>query len=233
MVIIADYQRNVAYLYKHLTSIIMATFLKTIRNTVKNWYVPAIIGVLFIILGIYLFAVPAATYVSLTIFFSMAFLFAGIMETWFSVQNKQELEGWGWYLASGIFTLLIGLLLVARPDVAATTLPFFVGFSLLFRSFQGLGFAFDLKNYGVMRWGNLAIFSVLGIIFSFLLIANPIFTGISLVVMTALAFITAGIYGIVLAFQLKKLKTLPGKLKNELKDKIESLKEEYYKNIGD
>ncbi|MCZ2247174.1 MAG: DUF308 domain-containing protein [Bacteroidia bacterium] len=209
----------------------MATFLKTVRNTVKYWYVPAIIGVLFIILGGYLFSIPEATYFLLVVLFSLSFLFSGILEIVFSIQNKDELEGWGWYLTSGIFSLLIGVALVAKPEVAATTLPFFIGFSLLFRSFQGLGFAFELKNYGVIKWGNLAILSILGIVFSFLLIANPIFTGISLVVMTALSFIFVGISAIVLAFQLKKLKTLPGKLRKELKDKIEDLKEEYYNEI--
>lgn len=209
----------------------MATFLKTVRNTVKYWYIPALIGVLFIILGGYLFSIPEATYFSLVVLFSLSFLFSGILEIVFSIQNKDELEGWGWYLTSGIFSLLIGVALVAKPEVAATTLPFFIGFSLLFRSFQGLGFAFELKNYGIIKWGNLAILSILGIVFSFLLIANPIFTGISLVVMTALSFIFVGISAIVLAFQLKKLKTLPGKLRKELKDKIEDLKEEYYNEI--
>lgn len=209
----------------------MATFLKTIRNTVKYWYVPAIIGILFIILGGYLFSVPEATYFSLVLLFSLSFLFSGILEIWFSIENRAELEGWGWYLASGIFGLLIGMLLIAKPAVAATALPFFVGFSLLFRSFQGLGFAFELKNYGIPKWGNLAILSALGIVFSFLLIANPVFTGMSLVVFTALSFIFAGISAIVLSFQLKRLKILPGKLRKELKDKIEDLKEEYYEVI--
>lgn len=211
----------------------MATFLKTVRNTVKHWYLPAIIGVLFVLLGVYLLSVPEVTYFSLAIFFSLSFLFSGVLEILFSIQNRRELEGWGWYLASGIFSFLIGVVLISRPEIAATTLPFFVGFSLLFRSFQGLGFAFDLKNYGMMQWGNLAILSILGIIFSFLLISNPIFTGISLVVLTAMSFIFTGVYAIVLSFQLKKLKSFPGKLKNELKDKIERLKEEYYKNINE
>lgn len=149
--------------------ITMATFLKTIRNTVKHGYIPAIIGVLFILLGGYLFSIPAETYFTLTIFFSLSFLFSEILEIVFSVQNKEELEGWGWYLTSGIFALLIGIVLNAKPEVAAITLPFFVGFSLLFRSFQGLGFAFELKYYGVIKWENLAILSVLGIYFRFCL----------------------------------------------------------------
>lgn len=153
------------------------------------------------------------------------------MEIFFSVQNKDELDGWGWYFASGIFTLIIGIILVTKPLVAGTTLPFFVGFILLFRSIQGLGFAFELKNYGVIRWVNLAIVSVLGMVLSILLVANLIFAGISLVVLTALSFIFAGVASIVLAFQLKKLKTLPQKNSKKLKEKIEDLKEEYYKKI--
>ena len=94
---------------------------------------------------------------------------------------------------------------------------------------------FDTSLIGAFARGFGELFSnpvqAIVIIFSFLFIANPIFTGISLVVMTALSFICVGISAIVLAFQLKKLKTLPGKLRKELKDKIEDLKEEYYNDI--
>lgn len=211
----------------------MATFFKAIRNTVKYWYVPAIIGILLIILGVYVFTVPLATYMTLVTVFSISFLVSGALEIYFSVQNKDELEGWGWYLTSGIFSLLIGVLLVAKPGVAATALPFFVGFSLLFRSLQGLGFAFELKNYGLINWGNLAIASVLGMVFSFLLIVHPVFTGMSLVIITALSFIFAGIVGVILAFQLKKLKSFPNKVSNEFRKKIEDLKEEYYEILED
>lgn len=211
----------------------MATFLKTIRNTVKHWYVSAIIGVLFIAFGLYVFTVPVEAYESLVLLFSLSFLISGILDIWFSVENRDELEGWGWYLASGIFSLLIGILLSARPLLANAVLPLFIGFGLMFRSFQGLGFSFELKNYGVMNWGNLAILSVLGIVFSIILLANPIFTGLSLVVFTALTFIFVGISAIVLSLQLRKLETFPTKVKKELKDKIEDLKEEYYKVIND
>lgn len=209
----------------------MTTFFKTVKSTVKHWYVPAIIGVLLIILGIYLFTVPLETYMTLAVLFSISFLITGVLETYFSIRNKNELEGWGWYLASGLFSLLIGIILVTKPMVAAASLPFFIGFSLLFRSFQGLGFAFELKNYGVLNWGNLAILSVLGIILSFLLVAQPVFTGISLAVLTALSFIATGVSAIVLSFQLKKLKSFPSKVSKELRDKIDDLKEEYYEHL--
>ena len=209
----------------------MATFLKTIKKTVKHWYVPAIIGVLLIVFGIYIFTTPLETYGTLTMLFSLSFLFSGIAETFFSVQNRKIIEGWGWYLTGGIFNSVIGLMLLSRPEISAFTLPLVVGFTLMFRSIQGLGFSFELKNYGSLKWGNLAIASILGLVFSIILLFNPIFTGISLVVMTALSFIFSGITGIVLGFQLKKLKALPSKIRKELNEKIEVLKKEYYEEI--
>lgn len=209
----------------------MPTFLKTIKKTVKHWYVPAIIGVLLIVFGIYIFTTPLETYATLTMLFSLSFLFSGIAETFFSVQNRKIIEGWGWYLTGGIFNTVIGLMLLSRPEISAFTLPLVVGFTLMFRSIQGLGFSFELKNYGSLKWGNLAIASILGLVFSIILLFNPIFTGISLVVMTALAFIFSGITGIVLGFQLKKLKALPSKIRKELNEKIEVLKKEYYEEI--
>lgn len=209
----------------------MTTFFKTIQKTVKHWYVPLIIGVLLFILGIYILTTPLQTFGTLAVLFSLSFLISGILEIWFSLSNRKELEGWGWYLAGGIFNLLVGILLIAQPVVAAVTLPLFVGFALLFRSIQGLGFAFELKNYGILKWGNVALASALGIVFSIILLFNPIFTGISLVVITALAFIFSGISSMVLSFQLKKLKNIPDKIEKNLKEKIEELKEEYYEAI--
>ncbi len=107
-----------------------------------------------------------------------------------------------------------------------TVLPFVIGFTLLFRSFQLLGFAFDLKSMKIMSWGNVALASVGGIIFSLLLIFNPVFTGISLVTLTGVSFIFMGIASIMLALDLRKVKKIPGKVSQELRDRIKSIQDE-------
>ncbi|WP_312751548.1 HdeD family acid-resistance protein [Epilithonimonas hominis] len=204
------------------------TFFKTIRETVKHWYLPLIIGILLVILGLYMFSVPQATYLSLVLFFSASFLIFGIMELIFAVQNRNNLDNWGWYLVGALLDLFVGIILFFQPQVAFVALPYFIGFSLMFRSIQGIGFAFDLKSYGVLQWGNLALVSLLGLIGSVILILNPLLAGISLVVVTAVAFIFSGISAIILAFNLRQLKNYPGKISQELKDKIESVKNEYH-----
>ena len=209
----------------------MTSLLHQISNSVKHWYLPLIIGVLFILFGIYIFTVPLETYLTLSIFFSASYIVSGLMDIFFSIGNNKTLKGWGWYLVGGIFTLAIGIYLAIYPSISIAVLPFFVGFTMLFRSFQLLGFSFDMKDLKILNWGNAAITSVLGIILSLLLLANPIFTGISLVTITALSFIFVGIASVVLAFNLKKLKDFPDKLTPELKSRINAIQDEIINQV--
>ncbi|WP_312994289.1 HdeD family acid-resistance protein [Chryseobacterium flavum] len=204
----------------------MPNLFETLTHTVKHWYIPLLFGILFLIFGIYVFSVPLTTYVTLSIFFSVSFLFSGITEIFFSLQNSKSLQGWGWFLVSGLLTTAIGIYLIANPQISMTVLPFVIGFTLLFRSFQLLGFAFDMKSMRIMSWGNIALASVGGIIFSLLLIFNPVFTGISLVTLTGVSFIFMGIASIMLALDLRKVKKIPGKVSQELKDRIKAIQEE-------
>lgn len=151
---------------------------------------------------------------------------SGILEIFFSIQNNKSLQGWGWFLVDGLLSTVIGIYLIANPVISMTVLPFVIGFALLFRSFQLLGFAFDMKSLKLINWGNVALTSVVGILFSFLLISSPIFTGLSLVALTALSFVFVGVSSVLLSFEIKKLKKFPEKVSKDLKDRIESLRQE-------
>jgi uncharacterized membrane protein HdeD (DUF308 family) len=210
----------------------MTNYFQAVRQTVKNWYILLIIGVLLTIVGVYIFTVPIATYIMLSVFFSISFIISGLLDIIFAIQNSKDLKGWGWYLVNGILTLALGIYLSVYPEISMSILPFVVGFTLLFRSFLLLGYAFDLKELKVVSWGDIALLSVLGILFSFLLIANPFFTGISLVSLTSLSFLFAGITSIAFSFKLKKLKDIPNKISDDLKGRIESLHKELENHIN-
>lgn len=188
----------------------MTTIKSTITNILKHWYLPLITGLVFIAFGLYIFTVPLEAYVTLSVLFSVSFYISGGSEIYFALSNKDSLEGWGWYLVSGILTFLFGTYLILDPAISMVSLPFLVGFAMLFKSAQGLGYAFDLKKLG-LNWGNLALLSVLGILVSFFLLANPLLAKMSIVTMTALSIIVVGLLGILLSFQLKRLKELPVK----------------------
>jgi uncharacterized membrane protein HdeD (DUF308 family) len=76
---------------------------------------------------------------------------------------------------------------------------------LVFLSVRAMGLAFDLNVLGIKGWGWLLALGILGMLFSFVLFWNPLFAGLTIVFYTGCAFITIGVFRIVLSFKLKHL----------------------------
>ncbi|HSH50470.1 MAG TPA: DUF308 domain-containing protein, partial [Bacteroidales bacterium] len=153
-------------------------------------------------------------------------LFGGLSEIIFSFSNRKQLDNWGWSLAFGIITFIVGVLLVINPALSMLTLAFYIGFIFLFRSVAAISFAVDIKKYGNKNWGGLLVLGILGVIFSFILIWNPIFAGLSAVILIGLSFFFAGLFSIYLSLQLRKLNKSSKKISSELRDRYENLMKE-------
>lgn len=187
---------------------------KTIENAIKHWYLPLIVGVLLIVLGIWTLTTPLESYIMLSIVFAVGFFLSGIFEMFFALSNKHK--SWGWSLALGILSIVIGLLMILNPAISMVTLPFYVGFMLLFYSILGISSAYEMRQYGIMDWGWLMLVAVLALIFSFMMLWNPLFAGVSIVVWTGIAFIMTGLYMIYFSTRLNKLNKLRKKMINEM-----------------
>ncbi|MBL1214251.1 MAG: HdeD family acid-resistance protein [Ignavibacteriae bacterium] len=199
------------------------SFLKTIKNTIKHWYIPLLVGIFFVIVSIVVFASPSGSLLALSLLFSLTFLFVGLSEIIFSLINKDQLDNWGWSLAFGIVTLIVGILLLLNPKLSITALAFYIGFVILFRSISTIGFALDVKKYGSKKWGGLLVIGIIGTIISFILIWNPLFAGLSVVVLVALSFMFAGLFNIFFSLQLKKLHESSKKISAELVKRYDEL----------
>lgn len=167
------------------------------------------------------------------IFFLCTFLFIQWnFRNYFSLTNRDQLDNWVWSLAFGIPTFVVGISLVSHPALSITVLVFYVGFLLLFRSISSISFAWDVKKYGNKNWGGLLVFGILGAIFSFILIWNPAFAGLSVVILVSLSFLFAGLFSIFLAFQLRRLHKSSKSLSGHLKERYDLLMEEIRKEQG-
>lgn len=207
-----------------------STFLNSIKDTIKHWYIPALVGVFFIIVSIVVFTSPEGSLLTLSFLFAMSFIFGGIAEAVFSLVNRHQMENWGWSLAFGIITFIVGISLTMHPALSLTVLAFYIGFVILFRSVSAIGFALDIKKYGSKNWSVLLALGVLGTIFSFILIWNPLFAGMSVVILIAMSFLFAGLFSIFLSFQLRKLhkssKTISAKLRSRYDVLMDEIREE-------
>lgn len=191
--------------------------LKSLTKSIKHWYLVSVIGVIFIILGIWVFMTPLASYLLLATIFSISFISAGLAEIGFALGNRKELEHWGWYLASGIFSTMIGILLLSNPGLSMATLPLYVGFGVLFRAIAGISFALSLKDSGT-EYQSVLYLSIGGMVLAFLLIWNPAVVGMTLVSLTALVFILLGVLAILFSLKLKDVHKKVKDLREKLTD---------------
>ncbi|MFD2551695.1 HdeD family acid-resistance protein [Bizionia sediminis] len=201
-------------------------FVKTIKDAVKHWYIPFFVGLFFVIVSIIAFTSPAGSLLTLSILFALSFLFGGLSEVAFALVNRRQLHNWGWSLAFGIITFIVGVSLLTHPALSISVLAFYIGFIVLFRSVAAISFALDLKRYGTKNWGLLLALGILGIVFSFILIWNPVFAGLSIVILVALSFLFAGLFSMILALQLRKLHTASKGMSAELEARYHQLMED-------
>ncbi|TYA54319.1 hypothetical protein [Formosa maritima] len=69
----------------------------------------------------------------------------------------------------------------------------------MFRYVAAVSYSKDLKKYGIKSWSTLMFIGVLGIIFSFFLLWNPLFAGMTAVLWIGIAFIPLGVFNIILS----------------------------------
>lgn len=200
--------------------------IKIIKNTINYWYFTLIVGILLIGVGLWAIIFPHQSIFVIAIVFALTFLIVGLFETIFAVSNKEEMINWGWGLAFGIINLLIGILLLANPGISVLVLAFYVGFLIFFQSIGVIVLALDLKNYRILQWGNLLGIGILGLILALVLLLNPNFTNLVIVIFLGLSLIIDGVIHIYLSLKLKKIKSKAKKLSSDLISRYEAIERE-------
>ena len=183
----------------------MKTFIDTINFGVKNWWVSLLLGLLYILIAICLMFTPLASYVALSVLFSVSMFVSGTLEILFAVTNRKNISSWGWYLVGGIIDLILGIYLIAYPMVSMEVIPFIIAFWLMFRGFSSVGYAMDLKRYGTRDWGWYVAFGILAVICSLIILWQPAVGALYAVYMISFAFLIIGFFRIMLSFELKNL----------------------------
>ena len=200
----------------------MSNVLENIRYDVKNWWWFLIMGILFIATGVIIYARPVEGYVGLSVLFSVVMISSGISQIFFSTANSSVLKGWGWVFVSGLIDFALGTYLFIYPVVTMATLPYFVGFWLVFRAFSIMGFSFDLKDLNVRGWGWVLFGGLVTLIGGGLIIYYPAAGVVGIIAASGSAFIVAGFLNIYVGFQLKSLKTNV----DQIPDKVNKIKGE-------
>jgi uncharacterized membrane protein HdeD (DUF308 family) len=103
-------------------------------------------GLLYGLAAYFVFRNPLFAAATLTLYLGIALIASGAMRIWSSFQLR-PVTGWGWVLASGLVTLLAGIVFVGGwPVNTLWLLGMYLAFDLIFQGVAALGFGFALKT---------------------------------------------------------------------------------------
>ena len=116
---------------------------------IKSWgkfLLWALLGVLYIFAGFVTFENPLLAAVLLTLILGASLVASGIMRIFLGFSMKRETP-WIWVVLSGVITLLLGLLILARWPVSSLyILGLFLGIDLIMAGAGWIGLGFGLRG---------------------------------------------------------------------------------------
>lgn len=103
-------------------------------------------GVLTLLVGISLIFNPLAGMVSLTLLVALLFLVMGVVKVMYAF-SLRPVAGWGWVLASGLLSLVLGVMILANfPWSAVSVLGILLGVELVSNGVLFLFVALGLRK---------------------------------------------------------------------------------------
>jgi len=177
-----------------------------IEPLTKKWWKHLILGFLFVLLGIWIFITPLASYMSLSFFFTLALAITGIFEIIASVVYRKETKHWGFHFIGGILELLIGGILLFKPLMTMGLIPYVLALWLFYRGSRAVWVSVRLKSYAIRGWGWILAAGIGPLIFAVLIFVYPVLGGLSIVYSITSAFLALGMFNFSVAYHLGRLR---------------------------
>lgn len=172
----------------------------------KKWWKHLFLGILFVFLAVWIFITPLASYMSLSLFFTLVLALTGIFEIIASVFYKKEIKRWELHFIGGVLELLIGGILLFNPMMTMELLPYVLAFWLLYRGCRAVWVSLRLKFFEIKGWGWMLASGLGTLVFTILIVVYPVLGGLSIVYATALAFLALGMFNFSVAYHLGRLR---------------------------
>jgi uncharacterized membrane protein HdeD (DUF308 family) len=154
------------------------------------------LGVLLIISGVLAMVLPGVAALATALLFAWVLVFGGGCEVAYAFQTRAQ-NGFGWKLASGFLTLVLGIAILVVPLAGVASLALLVGAFLFAGGIARTALAFKLKP--ARGWGWVLFDGLLSIVVAVLIaIGWPENSFAFIGLLTGLWLIWAGVWRILL-----------------------------------
>ncbi|MEP9371200.1 HdeD family acid-resistance protein [Mesorhizobium sp. KR1-2] len=116
---------------------------------VKTWggfFLWLLSGLLYAIAGFLAFYNPLLVSVALTFLLAVSLIASGLLRLWIGIRDRSA-SGWGWIVAAGIVTILVGLIIASGwPVNSLWVLGLFLAIDLIFQGWTFIAFGITLRS---------------------------------------------------------------------------------------
>lgn len=116
---------------------------------VKSWsrfFYWLLSGLVYAVAGFFAFYNPLLASAVLTFLLAVALVASGVLRIWAGF-GQRGTSGWGWMVAAGVVTLLVGILIALRwPVNSLWVLGLFLAIDLVFQGWTFIAFGLALKK---------------------------------------------------------------------------------------
>jgi uncharacterized membrane protein HdeD (DUF308 family) len=175
----------------------------------RGWWLWLLWGICAIVLGMAIFAQPLVTGLVLTTFIGAYWLVSGIIDVIMAIIRRQG--PWGWFIFTGIISILAGGMLMVHPILGLWTLVslfyYIIAFAAIFTGVIRM-FAGWKNSSGIgyrWTWGSLIV-GLLLCIFGILMLLNPEGKVIAITYTAGIVAISAGVFSCIFAFMVRSAK---------------------------
>jgi uncharacterized membrane protein HdeD (DUF308 family) len=164
----------------------------------KNWWAYLLKGIIAIIFGIILVALPGATVKTLVIIVGLFALIDGLVNVIRAVVMMVRKEPWGWTLAAGLIGFLLGAIILRHQEFALEFVVILAGIWIILSGIVELAVAFDMPP----KTGRsvLAVFGIILLAVGIIVLVYPFGSAYALMVLVAIYAFIAGIFDIFFSF---------------------------------
>jgi uncharacterized membrane protein HdeD (DUF308 family) len=171
----------------------------SVDRSFRHWWVFLIRGILFILVGIYMIASPADSFITLGFLFGLIVFLAGLVELLHVVRDRDSGTR-GWHLFVGIVEIILGIVLMGHVATSIAIMRIILGLWFLFRGIS----MFSFSGLGGRSW-ILVAGGILTVLFALLILFSPSFGAMTIILWTAIAFIIIGFFNVMLSLRLKRI----------------------------
>ncbi|MFA5648890.1 MAG: DUF308 domain-containing protein [Bacteroidales bacterium] len=172
-------------------------------NRFGKWSLSSLNGMLMVIFGLVSILMPELAIAVLAIYFAITIMLGGLILSIFTLKHKASLPNWKARLTEGLLSVVLGLVILIKPQSAAAFLVYVMGLWAFFIGVVFIVSYFRRKTPDLVGAFNL-IAGVVSVVLGLIIVFNPFESSRFLVILIGIYALAFGIFTMVYSSKILK-----------------------------